>query len=171
MSAPRLKDAAPTTPRRRLAIVPSSPVETLLARLECVRKSGRGYTARCPAHKDRTASLSITAGDDGRVLLNCFVGCRAADVVTAAGLSLADLFVKRPSESMTFAERAALREYGRQAQWRAALNVTGFEAKIVLAAAGLIHKRETLTADDLRRLAEAVHRIDNAREVLCAQSS
>jgi len=105
------------------------------------------------------------------VLLNCFVGCRAADVVTAAGLSLADLFVKRPSESMTFAERAALREYGRQAQWRAALNVTGFEAKIVLAAAGLIHKRETLTADDLRRLAEAVHRIDNAREVLCAQSS
>lgn len=101
----------------------TSPVETFIARLDRVRTSGKGWTARCPAHEDRTASLSITAGDDGRVLLHCFAGCSAADVVAAAGLEIGDLFARRPTADMTFAERAALREQSRQAQWRAALNV------------------------------------------------
>ena len=38
------------------------------------RRSGRSWIARCPAHDDRTPSLSITQGDD-RVLVHCFSGC------------------------------------------------------------------------------------------------
>jgi hypothetical protein len=91
-------------------------------------------------------------------------------VVAAVGLSIGDLFVKRELMDLTPAARASLREHARQAQWRTALNVTGFEAKIVLAAAGSILKNEPLSGEDSRRLHEAVNRIDNARGVLCVRS-
>ena len=39
------------------------------------RRSGAGYSARCPAHDDSNPSLSITEGDDGRALINCQAGC------------------------------------------------------------------------------------------------
>jgi len=56
------------------------------------RKCGTGYEARCPAHEDHQASLSIGTGLDGRVLLNCHAGCPVDRVVAALGLSMADLF-------------------------------------------------------------------------------
>lgn len=49
--------------------------------------SGRwagGYgTARCPAHDDRSPSLSVRDGDDGRVLVHCHAGCDGRDVIDA----------------------------------------------------------------------------------------
>lgn len=39
-------------------------------------------------------SLSIKVGTDGRVLLNCHAGCGTRDVVTAIGLTMADLFAE-----------------------------------------------------------------------------
>ena len=36
----------------------------LLARLDGVRRTSNGWIALCPAHPDRTASLSIAEGDD-----------------------------------------------------------------------------------------------------------
>jgi DNA primase len=147
----------------------NEPVERLLSRLERVRKAGRGWTAKCPAHEDRTASMSITAGDDGRFLRHCFAGCSAADIVAALGMEIGDLFVKKPTKDMSFAERSALREHGRQARWRAALNAMGLETKIVVIAGRQIKKQEPLNEDDERRLDEALERIDSAREVLNAQ--
>ena len=48
----------------------------VLARLDGVRPSGEGFTARCPAHEDREASLSVTEGTKGAtVVLHCFAGC------------------------------------------------------------------------------------------------
>lgn len=74
----------------------STPAETMLARLEGIRSFGPSrWMARCPSHTDRTASLSIRECDDGRVLINCFGGCGAADVVAAVGLELSDLFPPR----------------------------------------------------------------------------
>jgi putative DNA primase/helicase len=49
------------------------------------------YTARCPAHDDRTPSLRLTLGEKGLVL-KCHAGCKPADVARAAGFRLADLF-------------------------------------------------------------------------------
>ena len=71
---------------------PSGPVARVLDRLGNVRRSGDGWTARCPAHRDRQNSLSVAQGDDGRVLLTCFAGCSPDDVVKALGLTMADLF-------------------------------------------------------------------------------
>jgi hypothetical protein len=74
------------------------PIDRVLAHLEGVRRSGDGWTARCPHHDDRQASLSIKEGADGRVLLHCFAGCGNADVVVSAGLAFVDLFPPRSRE-------------------------------------------------------------------------
>lgn len=66
---------------------------TILNRLDKVRQIRPGsWIARCPAHGDKDPSLSIRETDDGKVLLKCFAGCSAADVVGAVSLSLRDLF-------------------------------------------------------------------------------
>jgi len=67
-------------------------LDRVLSLLQSVKKSAKGYTARCPGHDDQQASLSVSAGDDGRVLLKCFAGCPAEQIVSAVGLKLADLF-------------------------------------------------------------------------------
>jgi hypothetical protein len=67
-------------------------VQTLLARLIGVRRNARGWIARCPAHEDRSPSLSIGEGHDGRILLHCFGGCTSDAVCDSLGLSLAELF-------------------------------------------------------------------------------
>ncbi len=71
------------------------PVENVLDRLEGVRRSPRGWTAKCPAHEDRHASLSVAEGRDGRALVNCFAACGAEEIVRAVGLELRDLFAPR----------------------------------------------------------------------------
>ncbi len=61
------------------------------------KRAGNGWTCRCPAHDDRTPSLSIHAGDDGRALVNCHAGCTVDAVCGAIGLRSADLFIPDPS--------------------------------------------------------------------------
>jgi hypothetical protein len=52
------------------------------------RKSGTGFMARCPAHKDSSPSLSVK-DTDGRVLVHCFAGCDQSEVLAALrGLGL-----------------------------------------------------------------------------------
>ncbi|MFO0795921.1 MAG: DUF3987 domain-containing protein [Gemmataceae bacterium] len=68
-----------------------TPAETLLAKLPGAVPSGKGWAAKCPAHKDRRASLSVAEGDDGRALVRCHAGCTAEAVTAAVGLSLRDL--------------------------------------------------------------------------------
>jgi hypothetical protein len=67
-------------------------IDEFLDRLERVKKSGGGWTARCPVHDDRVASLSIREGTDERILLKCFAGCSTKEVVRALGLETRDLF-------------------------------------------------------------------------------
>ena len=47
------------------------------------RKAGKGWTVRCPAHDDRKPSLSISEGQDGKVLVYCHAGCEQESVITA----------------------------------------------------------------------------------------
>lgn len=68
------------------------PMERFLARLENVKEAGQGYIARCPAHEDHRSSLSVRRGDDGRVLVKCFVGCEAEQIVAKLGIEMRDLF-------------------------------------------------------------------------------
>lgn len=77
----------------------TDPADVLLARLDRVKGTGAGrWMARCPAHEDRNASLSLRQVDDGRLLVHCFAGCSVDDVVRAVGLDLQDLFPPRPDD-------------------------------------------------------------------------
>jgi len=77
-----------------------SNLDSILSRLKNVRRVKGGWQACCPAHDDRRASLSISVGDDGRVLLHCHAGCDVRDVASALGLEMRDLF-PQPERSDT----------------------------------------------------------------------
>ena len=70
--------------------------QEILSRLRGV-KGGRGqWTALCPAHNDTHNSLSISTGQDGRILFNCHAGCSVDAIAGALGLSVKDLFEDKP---------------------------------------------------------------------------
>lgn len=98
------------------------PVETVLSRLRGVREVGPGrWTALCPAHEDRSPSLSIRETSNGTVLLKCHAGCPTAAVLTALGLSWRDLFsAPLPGRGgrLTRAEREAARRAEVEAELR-----------------------------------------------------
>lgn len=67
-------------------------LEYVLSRFESVTAGSGYWRAKCPGHPDETASLSISEGQDGRILLNCHAGCTVERIVAAAGLEMTDLF-------------------------------------------------------------------------------
>ncbi len=139
--------------------------DLLLSRMESARRSGKGWTARCPSHTDKTASLSIAETSDGTVLLHCFAGCPALSIVQAVGLTMADLFPNKLKPA-TPAERRENRRVMLQADWNAALGVLSHEATVVLCAAAYAQQGDVLSDDDNDRLDVSVQRIHAAREVL-----
>lgn len=60
-------------------------------RVQGVHINGKGFTCKCPSHDDRHNSLSVSRGDDGRILLHCHAGCSYNQIIAALGLSRADL--------------------------------------------------------------------------------
>lgn len=148
---------------------PGNAAQVLLSRLDGVKKAGRGWIARCPAHEDRRASLSVAEGDDARVLLHCFAGCTAADVVAAAGLELADLYPERKDRGhLTPAQRRTLDMETRVSRRWAALSAVLPEVAVVEVAANRIIEGGTLSDDDLGRLRLAHQRIHEARQEVAA---
>lgn len=53
--------------------------------------TGHDHTARCPAHEDQRASLTVADGRSG-VVLRCHAGCAPRAIVDALGLAWGDLF-------------------------------------------------------------------------------
>jgi hypothetical protein len=81
---------------------------------------GNVAMCRCPAHNDRTPSLSIRQGDRS-ILVTCFAGCDSADVLRAiarqAVIPVSDpVHIERSSESRTNPHWAI---------WQSALPVAG----------------------------------------------
>lgn len=135
----------------------------VLDRLQGVKQTGPGrWLACCPAHEDRSPSLSIRELDDGRVLLHDFGGCDTGSVLGALGLSLADLF---PTD---LAAKRSGTGYGpshRRIPARDLLEGLSHEATVVAAiATGLLAQRGA-TEDDWQRLRVAVRRINAARDL------
>ena len=71
-------------------------VEQLLSVLDGVRQTRPNqWIARCPAHEDRSPSLSVKDSGGGIVLIKCFAGCESEAVLDALGLQFSDLFPER----------------------------------------------------------------------------
>lgn len=73
---------------------------------------GRGNSWQCPAHEDRSPSLSIGTRNDGNgIVLTCHAGCANEDVVAALGLTMADLFDEPLPKPDPHQQRRKVAEY------------------------------------------------------------
>lgn len=64
------------------------------------RRTGRNHwQGHCPSHEDRSPSLSIGEGRDGRTIIYCHAGCSADAIVAALGLGLHNLFAAEGSST------------------------------------------------------------------------
>lgn len=73
--------------------------EEFVSLLRGVKSRGFGtWSARCTSHEDRSRSLSIRKAGN-RTLVHCFSGCEPHAIVSALGLTMADLFTDRPTAS------------------------------------------------------------------------
>lgn len=133
-------------------------VSDIISRLSKVRQTGPNtWLACCPAHPDKSPSLSIRALPDGRILLHDFAGCGASDVVAALGLTVGDLFPKpiyqgAPRIRQPFTAMDALRALRMEAAVLA-ISVADFaegqpvdQARIELAAARISDAAEYINA-------------------------
>ncbi len=130
---------------------------TLLSRLDRVRPTGAGrWIARCPAHDDRSPSLSIRELDDGRVLVHDFAGCGPAEILAAVGLTFTDLMPERL--------RHHLPRERRPYDAHSILAAVAYEALVVSLAAGRMIHAERLDPETYDRLLVAVARLQAAAE-------
>lgn len=129
-------------------------VNELLSRLKKVKRTGEGrYVACCPAHEDKSPSMTIYVTPK-TVLLHCFAGCEASEILGAIGMEFSELYADH-------------REHTRDSRISArdALEAIAFEALVVVATAGTMRQRN-LSPDEMARLVLASGRIQAAREMI-----
>lgn len=128
-----------------------SPADKLLPHLHGVRQRGPGqWSACCPAHEDRSPSLSIRERDDGALLLRCWAGCTVESIVGAVGLGLADLFPRTGSSG----KASKLRLPAAQA-----LEILSREALTIYVVGSDMHRGRQIDSAGFDRLAVAVRRV------------
>jgi len=136
-----------------------NPIENTLSRLDKPRQRQPGqWSARCPAHPDKSPSLSVRETPEGSVLLHCFDGCEVAEIVAAMGLELHDLFPPRDKPTGTPKKIANLLTAGQ------ALELLATETLFVAVAIGNFFHGMTLTQVDIDRLTTAAGRIALLRD-------
>ncbi len=126
--------------------------DTLVSRLDLVRRTGQArWSARCPAHSDKSPSLSIREEDDGRVLVHCHAGCDTASVLSAVGLDWDALFPPNPYEHARPLKKP----------WRVSdvVRALEFELEVASLILGDVGKRREISAVDRVRAGEAADRI------------
>lgn len=130
--------------------------EILLACLDKVKHTGTStWLACCPAHADRSPSLSIRELDDGRTLVHCFAGCSVEEVLAAVGLTFSDLSPPRAVNHLVKPER-------RPFPAADVLRAVAFEALVVSASAVMMADGRRLREADIDRLITAASRIGAA---------
>lgn len=117
-------------------------VEAFLDRLEGVRSRGTGkWSARCPAHHDKSPSLSVREAERG-LLVHCFAGCTLVEVMAALNLPESHLFHDAPDSHASYRERRRrTEERQRKAQYA---EVDGFTIDALREADYFVRSRQGL---------------------------
>lgn len=136
------------------------PIE-LLNRLAAVRQTAHDrWIACCPAHEDNSPSLSIRELDDGRVLLHCFAGCDAIDVLASLGLDWSALYPQTDHRQYFPPTRPS------KLPARELLEIISEEVTAVAVIAADMLERKTISEADWRRLALVAVLIGATRDEL-----
>ncbi|HEX5461371.1 MAG TPA: hypothetical protein VFX20_15510 [Steroidobacteraceae bacterium] len=139
-----------------------SAAATLLDRLDGVRQTGPGrWLARCPAHEDRSPSLSIRELDDGRLLLHDFGGCDTEAVLDSLGLEMQALFPERLAGSGPASGHTSTHS---RVPPRDLLEIISEEVSVVSIIATDFCAKLSISEQDWERLATAASRIHRARD-------
>ncbi|MDX2475999.1 MAG: CHC2 zinc finger domain-containing protein [Gammaproteobacteria bacterium] len=149
-------------------------IDSLLSRLDKVRSNGHDkWIACCPAHDDRSPSMSITTGDDGRILMHCFAGCSVDEITRAIGIQTSDLFQDGGYQPNPLIVPPAPRKAGRTSTTkpktvsrRKLMDALEHELLVQLVAIGHIKKRITPDPRDRGRGRLSAIRIEQALEAL-----
>jgi hypothetical protein len=129
-----------------------------LNKLDKVSGKRGHWIACCPAHQDKRPSLAITETDDGRILLKCFAGCSAYEVVSAVGMDLTDLFPKDQS----FTPHNGNKPVKRPFYATDLMKIIQFEALITSIVAFDLSEGRQVSDTDKKRLKTAFQRINEA---------
>jgi len=125
-------------------------IRTFLSHFTKVRQmKPNHWMACCPAHDDKTPSLSITERSD-RILIYCHAGCEAEDVLIKAGLSWNDLYRNQLKAAY---EQAAHRRI------KVDVDPLDVERGVIAIAKARIKKGVELSIDDIARLRLAIVRL------------
>jgi hypothetical protein len=132
-------------------------INDFLGYFEKSYRSGKDeYQCLCPAHNDKTASLSIKNLPDERILIHCFAGCAANDILGAVGLTFDDIVPKRLGDF-----KPVSKPFNPYAVLKAISNET-----LLVALAGLeVSNGKTLPQEDKDRLMIAVNRLREAYQI------
>ena len=119
----------------------------------------RRWMALCPAHDDRSPSLSIAQEGD-KVLVHCFAGCEADDVLAAVDLAWRDLY----PDSWVRARNRPNEAAGRYAaRTLSALDPLEIERGILRIVAADMRAGKRISAEDRARAELAVERLRAAQ--------
>ena len=66
-------------------------LDEFVSRLENAKRSGAGWIAKCPAHDDNRASLGVSQGDNGKILVKCYANCEFSAILASMQLEAKDL--------------------------------------------------------------------------------
>ena len=133
-------------------------IGNFLNKLDKVQGKRGHWIACCPAHEDKRPSLAITETDDGRILLKCFAGCSAYEVVSSVGMDLTDLFPKDQS----FTPHNGNKPVKRPFYATDLMKIIQFEALITSIVAFDLSEGRQVSDTDKKRLKTAFIRINEA---------
>lgn len=134
-------------------------ISDILPKLEKVRQTGRAnWITCCPAHEDRSPSLTLHETNDGRILARCHAGCNFEEIVNAVGLGYEPWFP--PKQDGDF-KKPVRRAYPAAD----VLEALHFETLLIATAASNIANGVVLSVEDKDRIMAAYHRVSEARRL------
>lgn len=86
-------------------------LQEIVSNFRGAKKTGNKFMAYCPVHESdgkHNPSLSISEGNDGKILMKCFAGCETIHILASVGLSFSDLFI---DQKKTFTEDSFIAKY------------------------------------------------------------
>ena len=136
-----------------------SAIDRFLGSLSKVRRTGNGqWIACCPAHEDKSPSLTIKHEADDTVLMHCFAGCSVDAIVGAVGMELHEFFPEREKDSLRKPARVPFNS-------RDVLACIKNDATLLCVVMSDVRQGKTLTPDEINNAYKAACRIVAAAEM------
>jgi len=122
------------------------------------------WKACCPAHADKTPSLSLKELDDGKVLIKCWSGCNVEDITYALGLELQCLFPPKPEPlNSQYSQTKADKPQVTPSQLEKLNSAVRFELLILRMCSARIRDHFPISLESMKRTYEALIRLDQLR--------